>query len=377
MLEKICGKIGMAHPLTRTQALQNSAFLERLAMSGNVRLAAREIGMKHNSFYDRRSKHAAFAQAWDAAVAAAHARFHLSGGARGPGGVPSPPSSRALRLPPAPAAQDKPESRGAGTDSSRTPFDYAQDEREGCGKAQDERRLRTAGGEAVVVRTRSGKLQLRLAQPGKLTKAAEQAFLHALAATANVRLSAAAAGASPAAFYRRRKQNKAFNREYRLALQMGYERLEMAMLATIEPEACIDDAWRMANPLPIPPMTANQAIQLLYLHQKEARLSWDQPHRRRRRGESDAQYKMRLCLMWKAEQRQVIEEQAVARAMRFEETGDWRRAEEVAPPPLPPLEQVTGWSRADPAKAAHKEGVALFGGWRMRDLEKRMREGKT
>jgi cysteine desulfurase len=38
-------------------------------------------------------------------------------------------SSRALRLPPAAAAQDEPRSRGAGTDSSHTPLDYARDER--------------------------------------------------------------------------------------------------------------------------------------------------------------------------------------------------------------------------------------------------------
>jgi ATP-binding cassette subfamily F protein uup len=38
-------------------------------------------------------------------------------------------SSRALRLPPAAAAQDKPGSRGAGTDSSLAPLDYARNER--------------------------------------------------------------------------------------------------------------------------------------------------------------------------------------------------------------------------------------------------------
>ena len=42
---------------------------------------------------------------------------------------------------------------------------------------------------------------------------------------------------------------------------------------------------------------------------------------------------------------------------------------------LPDLAQVTGWSKADPAKAPHHEGVALFGGWRLEDLEKKRSGG--
>ena len=56
--------------------------------------------------------------------------------------------------------------------------------------------FRTAGGEAVVVRLKSGKLQVRRAQAGKLTPAAEQAFLAAVSATCNLALAAAAVGAA-------------------------------------------------------------------------------------------------------------------------------------------------------------------------------------
>ena len=38
---------------------------------------------------------------------------------------------------------------------------------------------------------------------------------------------------------------------------------------------------------------------------------------------------------------------------------------------LPDLAQVTGWSNADPAKAPHHAGRALFGGWRMAEMEKK------
>jgi hypothetical protein len=44
-------------------------------------------------------------------------------------------------------------------------------------------------------------------------------------------------------------------------------------------------------------------------------------------------------------------------------------------PELVPLELVTGWSRADPSKAAHNPGVALFGGWRIEQMERRIRRG--
>ena len=41
---------------------------------------------------------------------------------------------------------------------------------------------------------------------------------------------------------------------------------------------------------------------------------------------------------------------------------------------LPDLAQVTGWSRADPEKVAHDPDTALFGGWRIEDLEKGRQE---
>ncbi|MDP8994378.1 MAG: hypothetical protein M3N07_05240, partial [Pseudomonadota bacterium] len=206
--------------------------------------------------------------------------------------------------------------------------------------------LRTEGGEPMVVRTRSGRLQLRPAHKGKLTKAAEQAFLAALCATANIRLSAAAAGASPAAFYRRRRQSRAFAREFRLALEMGYERLEAAALIAALPESHADDAWRSAEPPPIPPMSFGQAFQLLCLHEKSVRQQWDRPHRRRRRGESEQAYVERLRAMWVYQKAREAEDEALRRAGRYEETGSWRLEDEPPPPELPPLELVTGWSRA-------------------------------
>jgi hypothetical protein len=363
----------MPLPFTPRQIDENRRFLSALGETGNVRLSARSIGRAYSTMQHRRSASAAFAQDWEAALAAAHARFHLGGGRRGPeaergtvaagrrrGRLPvTVPVKKAL----SPAAvQPAPPPGFTRFPSSKLGEELGAGERKG---------LRTRGGEAVVVRTRAGTLQLRLAHPGKLTKAAEQAFLAALSASANVRLSAAAAGASPAAFYRRRKRDAAFAREFRIALGMGYERLQLAAIRSALPESGEHDAWRSNEPPPIPPLTADQALQLLCHHRKSVELGWDLPHRRRRRGEPWETYTERLSAMWRSERERAAEDEAVARALRFEATGSWRREDEAEPPPLPPLHLVTGWSRAS-GRAPHHEGVALFGGWRIADMERKL-----
>jgi hypothetical protein len=158
----------------------------------------------------------------------------------------------------------------------------------------------------------------------------------------------------------------------RLALKMGWERLECVLMAAGLPESWQDDAWRNREPAPIPPMSADQAIQLLCLHDKAVNQSWERPHRRKRRGEPWEAYTERLRAMWVSEKRQEADDAALRRAAQYETTGDWRFEDEQPPPPLPPLELVTGWSKADPNKKPHHQGVA-FGGWRLDDWQKRKR----
>lgn len=326
----------MPRPFTPRQVDENLRFLAVLGETGNARLAARGIRRAGSTMHGRRKASAAFAQEWDAAAAAAHARFHLGGGRRGPEReVPKRVRERRLE---------------AGRDPS----------------------LRTRGGEAVVVRTKTGRLQLRLAQPGKVTRAGEQAFLAALSATCNVRLSAAAAGFSAGAFYRRQRKDPAFAREMRLALKMGYDRLECAMLQAAAPESGVYDAWQSNDPPPVPPLTADQALQLLFLHEKSVRQGWEKPHRRRRRGEPWEVYRERLAAMWECEKAR--EAEASARAYAFEQTGCWRLEREgPPPPPLPPLHLVTGWSKAK-GRPPYHPGVALFGGWRIEDMRHRLKD---
>jgi hypothetical protein len=236
---------------------------------------------------------------------------------------------------------------------------------------------RTLGGEAVIVRLKNGTLQMRRAQPGKLTREAEQAFLSALSATCNVTLSAAAVGASPRAFYRRKKQCPAFARELRMALQRGYDALELALMESTLPSSHEHDEWRHNEPPAIPPMSVSQALQLLYLHQKEARLTAEPDDIKRRRGEGPVAHSERLARMAEERDRRAREEFEVAEAER------WGRAEPAFGAAgkdarrklgLPDLAQVTGWSRGDPTKVPHGDS-ALFGGWRIEDMEAK-REGE-
>ena len=213
--------------------------------------------------------------------------------------------------------------------------------------------LRSGETEPHVIRLANGRLQLRAPAPG-------------------VPRIDRAAGFAHSSFYRLRDYDPAFAREMRMALEMGYERIEMALL-----ESFREDAWRHNDPPAIPPMTAGQAMQLLYLHQKEARLWSERPDRRRRRGESTDRYSARLGRKWRAEKASNCEGYEVARAIQG--GGEAPEHLEPAPPVLPALEQVTGWSKArpelvegaDPGKTPHHPDLALFGGWRLEDWKGR------
>jgi len=128
-----------------------------------------------------------------------------------------------------------------------------------------------------------------------------------------------------------------------------------------------DPAW-LAGILadnPIPPLSFNEAFQLLCLHRNSVRLDGDRPPGRPARIEHDP------IAAFAAIGRNI---DAIEGAARFRATGSWRRADEPPPPELVPLERVTGWSRAT-GRPPHHPGVALFGGWRIEDMKKRRAKG--
>ena len=380
--------------MTRAQALENRAFLKELRRTGNVRLACRELGLNYGTMQHRRRKHRGFGVRWDAALA--FSQTSLAKSAR---------RDRTRRVPDR-VRDDERDPRLRGDDGKRS--DPLHRKRSPSpGKPGEERSgFRTVGGEAVMVRLKDGTVQMRRAQPGKLTPEAEQAFLAALSATCNFALAAAAVGANFNAFNRRRKKDPAFAREVRLALQRGHEALEVALIESTLAASHEHDDWRHNEPPAMPPMSAAQALQLLYLHQKAALLVDEPTPMRRRRGESHEACCERLAQMAEARAERQRQEFEVAEAERWERGEPaWGIAGQMArermglvpryarddeegpstafggPPPLenegriwlPDLAQVTGWSKADPEKGGHGD-AALFGGWRIEHMQARLAE---
>ncbi len=246
----------MPLPYSRKQALQNAAFLAELARTGNARAACAGLNLNRSMLTKRRNADPDFAHRWEAALALAAARL---------------------------SAPDQPP------------------------------------GEARVVRSK-GRLQLRVAKTRVIDRDAEQRFLAALSATANVRLSAQAAGFAHSSFYARARHNPGFAREMRVALAIGSERLEAALLESSLPESSTHDHWQHNDPPPIPPMTVAQAMQMIAWNDKRAR-GLANPALARKRGESNADWIKRKVRDYRAGQ--MLEEEEM-RMVEFAQL-EWRR----------------------------------------------------
>lgn len=125
------------------------------------------------------------------------------------------------------------------------------------------RRRRPSGPAGTIVRA-SGKDGPQVIASGgaRWTDAAEALFLDTLASSCNVKLSAAAAGFSKEALYRRRRTDPDFADRWQAALEQGYVRLEMLLLEGATTRAEGDDR----KDLPFPDMTVREAIVILQLH---------------------------------------------------------------------------------------------------------------
>ena len=182
----------MPRPFTPRQEAANAAFLAALARTGNTRLAARELGVHRSTYFKRRAKSKSFAAAWDAALTTAHRSLkNSSPGFPGEG-------DRAQR------------GGGAGRRPNLNPK---------SGPAlRRSAKLRTEGGEPLIIRQKSGRLQLRQALPGRITAAAEQLFFRTLSATANIRFAAEAAGFAHTSFLYRKRRSRRFAAEARRSI---------------------------------------------------------------------------------------------------------------------------------------------------------------
>ena len=130
---------------------------------------------------------------------------------------------------------------------------------------------RAQAGEELTVRgSRGRRMQVARARLRQWTPRIEDRFLGALAATCNVKLACAAVGLSAASAFGHRKRWPAFAQRWTTAVQAGYDRIRGALLeGGLGAAGNRDDDFPLDGP--IPPMTADQALQLLRLHQAEAR----------------------------------------------------------------------------------------------------------
>lgn len=128
-----------------------------------------------------------------------------------------------------------------------------------------------------------------------------------------------------------------------LALETGYERVELALMEAALASSYRDDAWRHNDPPAVPSMTADEALMLLRLHHQSVRLQEEPPHLKRRRGESSEAHSYRLSAMYEARLQRARDAFDIAEAER-RATGI-PSPFEPAPPSLPALDQVTGWRK--------------------------------
>lgn len=120
-----------------------------------------------------------------------------------------------------------------------------------------------AGGGRVVRQARNRRTQVIRTSGKRWSDAAELRFLEELAATANVRAAAAAAGFSTTAIYNRRMRWPGFAAEWDACLEQGYARIEMELVAR-----ATDSLRRepVTGAAPDKEMTVAEALNLLRLH---------------------------------------------------------------------------------------------------------------
>lgn len=130
---------------------------------------------------------------------------------------------------------------------------------------------RSGGPEGKTVRTggKNRRIQEIDATDRYWGEEADEAFFAALAATCNVQAAAKAAGFSTATAYDHRKKFPQFAERWQAALDHGYIRLEMALLEAAQ-ASLSSGPWD--NERPIPPLTTDEIVKVLKLHQATVKL---------------------------------------------------------------------------------------------------------
>lgn len=97
---------------------------------------------------------------------------------------------------------------------------------------------------------------------------AEEVFFDVLSASCNVTLACAEVGFTTPTVYRLRRMRPDFAEKWRIALEQGYARLEMAL---VEAAADSIEGLELDAERPIPKMSVDQAMNVLRAHRNEVR----------------------------------------------------------------------------------------------------------
>ncbi|MGV7122257.1 hypothetical protein [Sphingopyxis sp. 550A] len=130
--------------------------------------------------------------------------------------------------------------------------------------------------EDEIVPQHNRPVQAKTGKPGGWTKAKREAFLVELAASCNIVRAAALVGMGQSGAYRLRKREPDFAAQWQAALEIGYERLETALVRrALEavgetvgefPVEALDERSE-----PVEKMTVDQAIRILTFHRESIR----------------------------------------------------------------------------------------------------------
>ena len=186
----------MPRPRKSHSAHELRRFLALLERTGNFALACATLGRAKSGLYKRRQRDPAFAARCRAALA-------LSSPGRGGGPLAEEPMV------------------------------------EGAGNAPE-----------LILTACAGRPQLRRALPRSLTRDRLDAFLRALAATANVRLSARAIGAAHSSVYAHARRDRAFGEAMAATLELACHDLQADLLAEmLAPDPFAADDGENPSPL--------------------------------------------------------------------------------------------------------------------------------
>lgn len=199
--------------MDKTEAKRRKDFLAELARAGNLTLAAERAKVSRSWALRRRRDDPAFREQVEAAIRAAHGRL-AEAESSGPAG-----------------------------------------------------RWRTQDGHELVIQHGGRRfVQVRRARRKQWTPRTEARFLHALAATCNVRAAVREAETTFASAYRHRERWPDFARRWDAALEEGYDRLSTLIVANAGKVLGDPD---MVPEVELTGMTFDTAIQALHLHRRQ------------------------------------------------------------------------------------------------------------